>query len=100
MRHGRTRAALLARLERLEHRAIPRPSQCFKLRLGDLRRLPESYVGARHVVIVKHLAPQGDQEWVEYEEVPGPNPNPPLPGRLGASGYIDIAFVTPYPSED
>jgi hypothetical protein len=47
----------LARLERLESRAMPP----IKLRFWDLRQLPQSYVGESHVVITKDLPPQGDQ---------------------------------------
>jgi hypothetical protein len=48
-----------------------------KLRFGDLRRLPENYRGERHVVIAKRLPERAGQEWVEFEEVPGPAPSLP-----------------------
>lgn len=95
MRTGRTRGTLLARLERLELLAVGVPE--IKLRFGDLRRLPKDYKGERHVVIAKHLPKQGDREWVEYEEVPGPDPSPNEEhGQVGPR-YIDVIFVDPYP---
>jgi hypothetical protein len=87
----------VARLERLESRAIVlRP---VKLRFGKLRRLGQEYKGERHVVIAKHLPSQAGQEWVEFEEVPGPAPSPPHDLKLGVPEYIDIAFVAPYPMQ-
>jgi hypothetical protein len=68
MRTRRTGRTLLARLERLELLAMGVPET--KLILGNVRRLPKDYRGERHTVIAKHLPNQGDQEWVEFEEVP------------------------------
>jgi hypothetical protein len=64
----------------------------FKLRFGNLKRLPPEYTGERHVVISKHLPNQGDQEWVEFEEVPGSEPSTPQK----SDGYMDIVFVSAY----
>ena len=80
---ARTRGTLLGRLERLESRTEGhRPLQ---VRFGHLRRLPQDYKGERHVVIARHLPSEFGQERVEFEEVPGPDPNP------------DVVFVAAYP---
>ena len=91
---GRTRAGLLARLERLECR-VAVGQHHFKLRFGNLKRLPPEYTGERHVVISRHLPNQGDREWVEFEEVPGPEPIRPQE----VDGYMDIVFVSAYPTQ-
>jgi len=44
------------------------------LRFGHLRRLPPDYKGEKHVVIAKQLPNRNGEEWVEFEEVPGPDP--------------------------
>ena len=85
MRTGRTTGTLLARLERLECRAAV--SRKLKTRFGNLRRLPPDYVGERHMVIAKHLPCRFGQEWVEFEEAPGPDPSSEL------DKYLNIVFV-------
>ena len=95
MRTGRTRAGLLARLERLEVRTAPDGK--IKLRFGNLKRLRQDYKGERHVVISKHLPNIGDQEWVEFEEVPGPDPNPPQRPARGLPIHLDVMLVEAYP---
>lgn len=65
----RTRAGLLARLERLEFEAAPIPKVC--LQYGWLQRLPLGYQGERHIAIVERRAIREDLEWIEAEEVPG-----------------------------
>jgi hypothetical protein len=63
-----------------------------KVRFGNLRRLPEDYRGERHRKIVKHLPDRNGQEWVEFEEVPGPAPSaPPEPG---VAHYLNVFLVT------
>jgi hypothetical protein len=94
--------ALVARLARLESRAAS--TECsVTLRFGHLKRLPQEYTGERHI-IVRELPNQGDQEWVEYEEVPGPDPNPPVcPARGGTrpiASRTDIMFVKAYPQQE
>ena len=79
MRTGRTKSTLLARLERLEFRAAV--FRKFKARFGNLHRLPRDYNGERHLVIARHLPSRSGQEWVEFEEVPGPDRRPELPGN-------------------
>ncbi len=97
MRTGRTSGTLVARLERLESRAAAlRP---VKVRFGNLRRLRPEYKGERHVVIAKHLPDKAGQGWVEFEEVPGPDPSPPRDLKLGVLERIDIVFVAPYPMQ-
>jgi hypothetical protein len=78
---------------RARARAIPQ----IKFRFGDLQRLPEDYRGERHVVITKRLPNQGNQEWVEFQEMPGPDPNPPP--EPGFVQYRDIMFVAPHQAE-
>jgi len=87
MRARRTRTDVLTRLQRLESRAAVAAHQV-KLRFGKLRRLPPEYQGERHVVIAKQLPSKGGREWVEYEEVPGPDPNPAQERKLGRPGAL------------
>ena len=86
MRTGPTKSTLLARLERLESRAAV--FRRLKVRFGNLRRLPRDYKGERHLVIAKHLPSRSGQEWVEFEEAPGPDPSSDL------GEYLNIVFVT------
>lgn len=79
--------------ERMRRQAVPPPG--LKFRFGRLRRLPEHYRGERHVIIRKRLPNRGEQEWVEFQEVAGPDPNPPA--EFGLPRYFDIMFVAPYP---
>ena len=97
MRTARTRGTLLSRLKRLEVRTVG--LRAVKVRMGNLRRLPEDYKGERHVVVAKQLPSQNGREWVEFEEVPGPDPNPPQqPARRGSvPTHFDVHFVAPYP---
>ena len=77
-------------VKRLDARVRP----AIKVRFGNLRRLPEDYRGERHRKIVKHLPDRNGQEWVEFEEVPGPAPSaPPEPG---VAKYLNIVLVAPY----
>ena len=85
MRTGRTTGTLLARLERLEFRAAV--FRTLKTRFGNLPRLPPDYVGERHMVIAKHLPSRSGQDWVAFEEVPGPDP------RSESDEYLNIVFV-------
>ena len=94
MRTGRRRGTLLSRLDRLELRTAVASRQV-KIRLGNLKRLPDDYAGERHIVVAKELPNQHGQEWVEFEEVPGPDPNPPEfqePNR-GLPTLISVMFV-------
>ena len=94
MKTGR-KGSLLARVERLEQwTAVSR----IRLRFGNLRRLPKGYQGPHHIVIVKHVPNQSGNEWVEYEEVPGPEP-PPAVAPKATDQYINIVFVPPYPED-
>jgi len=88
------RGKLLSRLERLEVRTAVASRQ-IKIRLGNLKRLPGDYVGERHTVVAKHLPSQNGQEWVEFEEVPGPDPNPPefQEHKRGLPTLISVMFV-------
>lgn len=92
MRGMRKRGALITRLERLESGAVA--FHLIKIRMGHLRRLPLEYQGPRHIVIAKHLPSHWGQLWVEYEEVAGPDPNPPREDRHGPPEYLDVMFVS------
>jgi hypothetical protein len=65
--------------------------------LRSLKRLPLEYTGERHVIVARELPKQGDQEWVEFEEVPGPDPEAPQIIGLGArhpmATRLDVMFV-------
>jgi hypothetical protein len=66
-------ARMLSRLKRLETHPGLHP-RC-EYRIGLLKRLPEDYVGERHVVIVeKEGTSSSGTEWCEFEERPGPPP--------------------------
>ena len=97
----RSRGTLLSRLERLEVRTAA-ALDVVRIRYGNLRRLPADYKGERHVIVSKELPSQNGQEWVEFEEVPGPNPNPPQqPAQRGNFPiHIDVHYVEPYPRPD
>ena len=85
--------ALLGRVGRLESRI--RATECrFRVRFVRWKRLAPDYKGERHV-ITHDLPKQGDQEWVEYEEVPGPEvPQPPARrGDHVVETCLDIEFV-------
>ena len=76
------RGTLLSRLERLEVRTVG--LRRVKVRFGKLRQLPEDYKGERHVIVAKQLPSRNGQEWVEFEEVAGPDPKlPQEPNRRG-----------------
>ena len=91
----------MRRLERLEFQTAV-ASHPVRMRLGDLRELPEDYKCERHIVVTKQLPSQNGQEWVEFEEVPGPDPNPPCkPEHLRQGSVptlVDIMFVGSAPS--
>ena len=91
-----TRAGLLARLERLECRAVAR-EHSIRLRFGNLKQLPHEYQGERHVIVARELPNRGDQEWVEFEEVSGPDQDLPQQPARGIPDRLDVRFVEPYP---
>jgi len=64
-----------------------------RVRFGKVRRLPEDYRGERHIVVAKQLPERNGQEWVEFEEVPGPKPMTPPPD-LRVPQYLNVMFVT------
>ena len=64
-----------------------------RLRFGHLKQLPREYQGERHVIVARELPNRGDQEWVEFEEVPGPDPEPPKHPARGIPDRIDVMFV-------
>ena len=82
---------LRRRLERLEVEAVQKQHHT-KVRIGKLKRLSPEYAGERHTVISKTLSVENGKEWVEFEEVAGPDPNPMVP-RRGAPDYINVVLV-------
>jgi hypothetical protein len=64
-------STLRSRLERLE--AQRRAAAVATTRYAFVSRLPDDFVGARHIVMVENAAPSG--EWAHFEERPGPGPN-------------------------
>lgn len=83
---------------RMRQLARPALEPAIRFRFGYLQRLPEEYRGQRHVVIAKVLPKQNGQEWVEFQEVPGPAPAAEPNIRSGWLSSIDIVFVAPYPA--
>lgn len=88
---------VLNRVRRLESQWTAVASRQVKIRLGNLKRLPSDYVGERHIVVAKELSSQNGQDWVEFEEVPGPDPNPLQAQRHQHQGsvptLVSIMFV-------
>ncbi len=79
---------------RFQKSAPPR----IRFRFGYLHCLPNDYRGERHRIVTRSLPDQNGQEWVEYEEVPGPAPS--VTGQiLGCDLLIDVVFVPPIASE-
>jgi len=70
-----------------------------QVRFGRLSRLPGDYQGERHVIVAKTLPVQNGQEWVEFAEVPGPDPSPPAPDRRPVR-CMDVVFVTANPQPE
>jgi len=68
------RSKLLSRLERLE--AVSQDARQSVMQVGSLKKLPDDFVGERHVVVVKRY-PSGTPNWepCEFEERPGPAPS-------------------------
>jgi hypothetical protein len=88
--------ALVTRLARRESRTVSIEHRV-TIRFGHLKRLPPEYQGDRHVIFARQLPNQGDQEWVEFEEVPGPDPKPPVTtgcrGGHRIASRLDVMFV-------
>jgi len=75
MRSVRSR---LARLEQVNRqRTAP---QHLRIEYGNLKTLPDDYIGPRHVVMLKQIPPEElppaerAKPWFEWEERPGPEP--------------------------
>ena len=69
----RMKAALLARLAKLENR--PEMSKPAVMRYGWLKSLPAGFTGERHVAIIKREPTNRPNiEWCEFEEQVGPPP--------------------------
>jgi len=67
------RSKLLSRLERLEAQAQAARGEM--IQIGPLKRLPDDFLGDRHVVVTKRY-PSSTPNWetCEFEERPGPEP--------------------------
>jgi hypothetical protein len=66
------KTTLKSRLRRLETRSEEVQPL---MQIGPLRKLPDDYVGERHVVVVKReLTSTPNCEACEFEERPGPEP--------------------------
>jgi len=56
-----------------------------------------AYPGERHVIVARELPPEDGNEWVEFEEVPGPDPKPLEPlrhrGDHPIASRLDVMFV-------
>ena len=79
----RMKAALLARLARLENR--PEMNKPAAMRYGWLKPLPADFTGERHVAIIKQEATDRPNiEWCQFEERMGPPP----PNSDDGSFYI------------
>lgn len=70
------------------------PTQRMQVRFGNLIPLSGDYQGERHVVVGKTLPARDGQEWVEFVEVAGPDPNPPPPDPRPPR-RVDIVFIGP-----
>jgi hypothetical protein len=68
----------LARLER-ENRLSTGP-QRLRIQYGNLKTLPDEYIGPRHTVVVKQIPPEElppasrTEPWLDWEERAGPEP--------------------------
>jgi hypothetical protein len=78
----------------LETRAVA--FRRLKVRFGTLRQLPREYKGERHMVIANHLPSRSGEEWVEFEEMPGPDPSPPPERKPDQPGHLNVVFVASY----
>ena len=63
---------LLSRVKKLEIQTFA--GRGLIIRLGNLRCLPESLIGPRHIVIVTRVRRPNGGEWCEAEERPGQAP--------------------------
>jgi len=84
------------RVHRLEERLRPAVERRLTVQLGYLKELPADYTGPRHVVTVKQTESDSHGVWFEWEERPGPEPQPAAGGannehvlRLGFVGAKD-----------
>ena len=73
-----------SRLERLE--AQRKRAQQSVIRIGIVRRLPDDYVGQRHIAPVERGSPGTPGRMYDFEERPGPAP----PGTYLDPGRIYI----------
>jgi hypothetical protein len=78
MRKARMKRSLLSRLQLLQEELTPDGWELPSLRIGLLRQLPPDFTGERHVALVRTCGMEGDRQWCEFEERPGPRPPGPV----------------------
>jgi hypothetical protein len=77
----RMKAALLARLAKLENR--PEIHEPAVMRYGWLKPLPADFTGERHIAIIKREPTNRPNiEWCQFEERVGPSPRNSDDGSL------------------
>jgi hypothetical protein len=92
---------LESRIKRLERRIIATPKP-LKLCAGFLRRLPEDYERARHIVIVEHLGKERatSMRSAFTRSVPGTSQKAKPTNDDPKFRYIDMLLVAPYPRKE
>jgi hypothetical protein len=85
---------VVSRLARLEQRnRLSTAPQRLRIQFGDLKTLPDDYIGPRHTVTVKHLPPQErGEDWFQWEERPGPEPASTATGPSGEL-VVRVSYV-------
>jgi hypothetical protein len=83
------RTNLASRLRRLETRQIADRERRLTVRFADVKRLPHSYVGERHLIKIDR--PGSDRP--AYEERPGPGPD------IETDPNTILVFFVPSPRE-
>ena len=83
------RANLASRLRRLETRQIADSERRPTVQFADVKRLPRSYVGERHLVQIDRPG----SERPAYEERPGPGPD------IETDPNTIVVFFVPSPRE-
>jgi hypothetical protein len=80
------KANLLSRLGRLETQH--REARQSVMQVGSLKKLPDDFVGERHIVVVRRFPTSTpNYELCEFEERPGPEP----PGMRDQAWRIYVA---------
>ena len=82
------------RLRRLENRQAAHDRRII-IQYGHLKTLPREYTGPRHTVTVRELPPDElGRPWFEWEERPGPGPEPDAAADCrNGEHVIQVCFV-------